>query len=126
MYLGIRETVSFENWWHQAHQHPETEPIHHGVGLAVLRQDTIPLTSEQIEIAEEMVRLEILGRGEKPGTYTLVVSHIGTAKPRSAVDELSSSYWGLPHYTRRGRKFLSTAQLGFEFRDWITPRATLG
>lgn len=122
--------MSFDNWWQKAHKHPDSEPIHHGVGLAVLRQDKVPLTREQVEIAEGMVTLEILARGEEPWTYRLIVSHVcgeesvsPVTSPRIDMAEpsWSSLYRGRPRNTRRGSRLRSATQLGFEFHDWTAP-----
>lgn len=124
--------MSFDNWWQKAHRHPESEPIHHGIGLAVLRQDKVPLTREQVEIAEGMVRLEILARGEEPWTYQLVVSHACGAEPVSpqtspridtAEPSWSSLYRERSRNTRRSSRLRSVTQLGFEFHDWTAPKA---
>ncbi len=127
--------MSFDNWWQKAHRHPQSEPIHHGVGLAILRQDKVPLTPEQVEIAEGMVKMEILARGEEPGAYQLVVSHVcgeetvsALTDPRMDMAELSwsSLYRGQPRKSRRRSRLRPTTQLGFEFHDWTAPREAVG
>lgn len=124
--------MSFNIWWQKARSHPRSAPIHHGVGLAVLRQDEVPLTPEQVEIAEEMVRLEILAPGEEPGTFQLIVSQLfgeGSAYPLadSGIDSAELSWSSLSKFqarnTRRNKKVRAENQLGFEFHDWTTPKA---
>ncbi|MGD9619193.1 MAG: hypothetical protein AB7G47_02515 [Mycolicibacterium sp.] len=66
--------MSFQNWWREAHEHPSSEPIHHGVGLAITRQDRAPLSEEQIEIADEMAELGLIVKNADNGTYTLRVA----------------------------------------------------
>lgn len=63
--------MSFKIWWREAHEHPSSEPIHHGVGLAILRQDVIPLTEEQVEIADRMAEMGLITKDAAHGRYSL-------------------------------------------------------
>lgn len=65
--------MSFNDWWREAHEHPRCEPIHHGVGLAITRQDKAPLTKEQIGIADQMADLGLIIKNADNGTYSLSV-----------------------------------------------------
>lgn len=66
--------MSFQNWWREAREHPQSEPIHHGVGLAISRQNEVPLSEEQIGIADQMAELGLIVKNADDGVYVLRVA----------------------------------------------------